>query len=118
MEHGQLPTERALIDLRHLGVIGEGYGSGDLMLLEDLLERVAAKKIQFIIAGRALSQLQEVDIAASDTRAENPVGNEMKLGHEGGRRFTIYDLRVGGEVIAASQCLRFDVLSSAHSQRS
>src|SRR5205809_2494946 len=91
-KHRKLTPEGALVDLRHFGIVGQGYGGGDFVLFEDLLERVASEEVQFVPGPRGrLRQLQEVNVSTGNTGSEHAVGDEMKPGRHWG--FLICDLR-------------------------
>ena len=78
-EHGELSAERALVHLRHLGVVGQRDGAGELVLGDDLLQRVAAEEVQLVArARRAFGELEEMDVAARDAGGEDAVGDEVK----------------------------------------
>ena len=78
-EHGELSAERALVHLRHLGVVGQRDGAGELVLGDDLLQRVAAEEVQLVArARRAFGELEEMDVTARDAGGEDAVGDEVK----------------------------------------
>ena len=77
-EQLHLSAEGPRICPRHDRGVGQGDGPRQVVFADDLLEGIAPEEIEVVaVFGRALGELEEMNVAACDARRENAVGNEV-----------------------------------------